>query len=278
MREWNGFRAASSSAKARFALSALVLGLWGPPTAADDPSGREPGPVLVLAEAALSPRQGTPAAPPIGAAGNPGDELSGAQTSKVLYRPPSRGAPRAKVGGGNRGAGALPTPLALAPDHVGLTQRAQPSLFWHLDLQPPAAVRFVFTLAEEDGIEPLVEREIPSPTQSGIQRVRLAELGVELLPGRIYVWSVALVSDPVRRSRDVIGLGYVERIPAAAGSRPGSPAELAAEGLWYDALAELGDQIDARPGVDSLRDDRNSLLRQARLLAAIEPRGSVAPR
>src|ERR1043166_1113983 len=49
----------------------------------------------------------------------------------LAYQPPVRGAPFIRVDGGSRdGKGDIPALCVLAPDHVGLTTREQPSLFW----------------------------------------------------------------------------------------------------------------------------------------------------
>lgn len=200
-------------------------------------------------------------------------DVSQAADVAVVYRPPRRGAPSINVGaGGVRGAFAQARPLALAPDHVGLTVHASPSFFWHIDTPPSGDLDVVFTLIDEDGIKPLVERKIPSPKSVGIQRVRLDRFGVELRPGVLYEWSVALVSDDAMRPQVAVSTGYIRRVTPES-VQLGSSRDAAAyaqAGLWYDALDAFGDAIDARPGDTNVRWMRNSLLRQAKLEAAVE--------
>jgi hypothetical protein len=188
------------------------------------------------------------------------------------YRPPRRGSPRARVGGGLRGSRALPTPLALAPDHVGHTVFAQPSLFWYIDGSPGRAKQFVFTLMDEDGIDPLVEARLAAPERSGIWRIRLADYGARLAPGAEYQWSVALIADPAHRAKDIVSSGYIRRVAAPEKLELGQPGvgTYADLGLWYDALESISDAIDAAPADPVLRGQRNALLRQAKLDAAIE--------
>jgi hypothetical protein len=188
------------------------------------------------------------------------------------YRPPRRGSPRARVGGGLRGARALPTPLALAPDHVGQTLFAQPSLFWHIDGSPSRGKQLVFTLIDEESIDPLVEVTLAAPERSGIWRIRLADYAAHLTPGAEYQWSVALIADPAHRAKDIVSSGYIRRVAAPEELKLDQPgvdtyAEL---GLWYDALESISDSIDAAPADSALRGQRNELLRQAKLDAAIE--------
>jgi hypothetical protein len=194
------------------------------------------------------------------------------ESAVPAYQPPRRGAPRARVGGGLRGVRALPNPLALAPDHVGQTVVAQPSLFWYIDGSPGPGKQLVFTLIDEESIEPLVEVALAAPKRSGIWRVRLADYGVRLAPGQEYEWSVALIPDPAQRSKDVVSSGYIRRVAAPEKLERCRPdvdtyADL---GLWYDALESISDSIDAAPSDPVLRGQRNALLRQAKLDAAIE--------
>jgi hypothetical protein len=189
-----------------------------------------------------------------------------------VYRPPRRGAPRAKVGGGLRGARALPTPQALAPAHLAQTITAQPSLFWYIDAVPNESSELVFTLIDEEGIDPVAEVALISPKQAGVQRIRLADHGVSLAPGTEYEWSIALVVDPEHRAKDVVSTGYIRRVsqPAELELRPPCVTTYADLGLWYDALESVSDSIDAVPGDVALLGQRASLLSQVGLGAVIE--------
>ena len=186
-----------------------------------------------------------------------------------VYRPPLRGAPRNRVPGGLRAGRALPTPLALSPDHLAHTASPNPSLFWYIDEAPPAHVKIVFTLIHEDDMEPLVETQLARVRQAGIQRIRLAEFGVRLDPDAEYEWSVALVPDSAQRSRDVVTTGYIFRVapPAELGSelRFASVNTYASLGLWYDALEAASDAVDAAPADSGRRRQRDALLSQAGL-------------
>jgi uncharacterized protein DUF928 len=194
----------------------------------------------------------------------------------VVYKPPRRGSPRGRVAGGVRNASAaLPEPLALAPDHVAETISASPSLFWHLDGTPPEASRIVFTLIEAGAIAPIVERQLPLPASAGIQRVRLADFGVTLDRDVEYEWSISLQPAGDDHTSDMVSQRYVRRVdPSELGGRAPSARAFAEQGLWYDALEALSDAIDNAPGDVELRAQRDSLLRQAGLDAAL---ASVTP-
>jgi hypothetical protein len=189
----------------------------------------------------------------------------------VIYVPPRRGAPRARVGGGLRGAPALPTPLVLAPEHVAETVSARPSLFWYIDTLPGREAELVFTLIDPEQIDPIAELPLAPPKRPGIQRIDLDDYGIALRPDTEYEWSVTLVADGRQRSRDRISTGSLRRVavPAALRLEGATAPTYAANGLWYDALASLSDAIDASPNDSALRRQRDALLRQADLEAAL---------
>jgi hypothetical protein len=230
------------------------------------------GDVIVVAEARGASDLDDAAAP------QPSQEVSAPPTLNaqppVLYQPPRRGAPaRDRVGAGiTRGATAQPTPLALAPDHVGLTVSASPSLFWHIDAVPAEGVALVFSITDDTSVTPLAEVGLDAPSGAGIQRLRLADHGIELAPETEYMWSIALVTDADNRSEDVVSTGFIRRVARpealAAGSRGG--VDFARAGIWYDALEALSDNVDHHPDDRKARFLRSALLRQVKLDAAVE--------
>ncbi len=211
--------------------------------------------------------------------GKPMPQIGEAQTKKPpttvrmpVYKPPRRGAPRGRVGGGTRGAGdQRPVLSTLAPDHTGLTVEEQPSLFWYLSSSTTYPI--VVTIIDDQAIQPLFSRRLSPPVQPGVQRVRLAEYGVRLLPGVQYQWYVALVVDPDRRSKDIIAGGIIERVelPEALraklvqAGKAKTPYVYAEAGIWYDAVTAISDQIDASPDDPGFRKQRASLLEQVGL-------------
>jgi hypothetical protein len=199
------------------------------------------------------------------------------RSKPVVYKPPRRGSPKTgRVAGGVRGGQALARPLVLAPDHVAWTQSASPSLFWHLDGVPPETARIVFTLTLADGVEPLVERELPLPAAAGIQRIRLADHGVLLTAEMDYAWSVSLLTGD-DRAADIVSEGTLRLVGADVldGKAP-SARVFAEQGLWYDALQALSDALEGTPSDPELRAQRDSLLRQAGLEQALSERPQAA--
>ena len=190
-----------------------------------------------------------------------------------VYRPPLRGAPVGRVAGGSRGImDEYPILLVvLSPDHTGLTTQEQPSLYWFLTEMMPH--RIEITIIEAQAIYPVLETRIPSPTQAGVQRIRLADYGVHLQPGVQYKWFVALVPDPDRRSKDILAWGEIERVEPtgklqehlADMGKARTPHVYAEEGIWYDALSAVSDLINTAPADVDLRKQWASLLEQVGL-------------
>ena len=196
-------------------------------------------------------------------------------TKVLLYQPPrGLGAPSAgrRVGGGTRGTNkSVPILSVLAPDHTGLTVREQPDLYWFASDVVTNPVELTLTL--EKGETPILEKRLQVPAKAGIQRVRLSDYGVKLIPGERYSWSIALVLDPKRRSKDIIAMGAIERV-----ERPGMNSEslaaapttdafyrFAADGLWYDAVMAISQLIETAPTDPALRKQRVELLDQVDL-------------
>jgi hypothetical protein len=189
-----------------------------------------------------------------------------------VYRPPVRGAPGGRVGGGTRGYTRDTFVLSvLAPDHMGLTVSEQPALYWAIS--NATALPVELAVMDPRKTEPIVEKRLPSPVTAGVHRIRLADYGVRLEPGVAYRWSVTVVPDANRRSRDILAGATIERVETQAdlGEKLGKSAKdrlpflYAESGLWYDALAAIAELIETAPQDPALQKQRDALLSQAGL-------------
>jgi hypothetical protein len=265
VRRWPGLR---------IGVVGLALLAWMAPAAADPEQ----------TPAVATPASGTKSAPESKAGPERGERREEPVANETLvYRPPSRGRPRARVGGGVRGVSAgdaAPRLVTLAPDHTGETIAPRPSLFWYVSSPGPPGGSFVFALVDPARIEPVLEIPLERPDDGGVQRVdldRLADPEFILEPDVEYEWSVSLVLDPRERARDVVGMGWIDRVPRPDGLAPrAGPVELARRGLWYDALAAVEDGLDASPGDARLEAARRSLLEQGGVADRLGPPGVAA--
>ena len=216
----------------------------------------------VTAEA--QPKQAPPAAP--------ASDAKATTASAPVYKPPLRGAPGGRVGGGTRGTGREAFILSvLAPAHTGLTTSEQPMLYWFIS--SPSSHPVELTLVDPQKTDPLIELRIPPPVAAGVHRVSLAEHGVRLNPAIAYQWYVAVMPDTGRRSKDILAGASLERVavPDDLGAKVSSaakadlPAVYAGAGIWYDAIAALNELIAAAPQDAALRTQRSALLREVGL-------------
>jgi uncharacterized protein DUF928 len=197
--------------------------------------------------------------------------LFAADATFPVYSPPSRGAPGGRIGGGTRGGQNVFVLSVLAPDHSAFTTTEQPSLYWFIS--KPTSLPVELTVMDPQGIKPILETQLSSPTKAGIQRVRLADYNVHLAPGAAYRWFVAVVPDADRRSKDILAGGAIERVnlqedvkaKVAKASDKDLPFVYAQAGIWYDALKSISDLIDAAPQNQDLHNQRAALLKQVGL-------------
>jgi len=200
------------------------------------------------------------------------DEKKKEQAPRLIYRPPSRGAPLTRVGAGTRGHGMPGTELyVLTPDHIGLTTKAQPTLYWYVS--EPVSAHFEFALIKDNSLETVTEAELSAVNQSGIQKLSLKDYAVSLKPGVEYQWFIALVGDEKQRSRDIVASGIIKRVQPEqelfikldAMASEQQVIIYAGEGFWYDALETVSMLIESQPGNQHLREMRSTLLDQVGL-------------
>jgi hypothetical protein len=197
---------------------------------------------------------------------------SPATNAAEIYRPPSRGAPQARTGGGTRGDARGLSVSVLAPDHTGVSSTTQPDLYWFVSRPVTTPVDFV--LMEADAIEPLVEKQLPAPSAAGVQRISLTSLAATLQPGKEYQWSVSLVKDANSRSQDTMAAGKLKVQLLSDDARKkietGSPDDLylryAETGFWYDTISQLRSKIALQPGNQRLMDMQARILEQVGLV------------
>ncbi len=242
-------------------LGALLLALSIPTLAPADDDASKP----------VEAKDTSETAPPETAPPSPPAERRDPRAAAPAYSaPPDRGAPERRVGGATRRPVEPVEVVALAPDHLGRTRVPSPTLYWRTTRDAGSRVDFSLAARLSDGrLAPVLETTIAPQAEAGIGSLSLAEHGVELEPGVVYRWYVAVVSDPDRRSRDVVAGAAVQRIARMpAHLVPGVEAAgiYASEGFWYDALGAVQTALADPPGSpdapDDLRAARRSLLAQ----------------
>ncbi len=196
--------------------------------------------------------------------------------SLLTFKPPMRGAPLTRIGGGVRGPD-LNSPIlrVITPQSTGLTLSAQPILYWFQSkLAPDMQCEFVLNSGEET----LVQETLEIAKKPGIQKLDLKYLDVHLEPEVEYEWNIALIPDPQRRTMDVVASGTIQKVKAseelmrqlAQADSVDLPAIYCNAGIWYEAISSLSTQIEEDPESRHLREVRIGLLDQVGLSAVSE--------
>lgn len=196
--------------------------------------------------------------------------------ARLRYVPPDDlDAPRGTRGSGSRGCEQSlesSTPTLLVPvNHVGLTISGRPTFFWYLSNIPSVPVKF--KLVEPGVPEAIYEQQIENP-QVGMNQLRIPQNLPELVPGHQYRWTVSLICNPNKPSKNVLAQAWMKRIPespalkqevAAAKSDFARAQVYANSSLWYDTLAAMSAARTANPNDQQLLKDLLSLLDQVGL-------------
>jgi hypothetical protein len=165
----------------------------------------------------------------------------------ATFKPPQLGAPASSTGkGGTRNpfnqTKQTQQPLVaeqiklLAVKQTGLTALATPTLYWYASNVSPYNVEITVQQGEN---EPLLEKNIGVIKTAGIQTIRLADYGVTLTAGQNYNWSVAVITDPTKRSADLMvnaTIRYEKPTVTLTDIEQKTKA-----GYWYDAVAQLAE-------------------------------------
>lgn len=201
---------------------------------------------------------------------------SGASTDAIHYNAPSSQG-QVRVNGIAQRDGAhqkLPNLFVLTPDHVGLTVQEQPTIFFYLS--DTTDTKLVVTITRDGEADPVLETQLPAT--KGIGRLSLAEKKVKLEPDVQYQITFALKPDAKKHSEDLCASGMIKRVkpPEALVARLVARADptdraiaYAKQGIWYDALAVLSDEIDDKDVPSekavSMRHQRAALMEQVSL-------------
>ena len=192
-----------------------------------------------------------------------------AQVIPPVYKPPLRGAPESRIGGGTRGPGDnRPQLTVLSPSHTGLTIMASPTLYWHASHHSQLPLEI--TIINEATLNTVLEVRKPNSGNAGIHHINLADHGIELKHGVEYRWFVTLVSDENQRSNDIITSATIKRIvaPDSLASTLAKYKEIkhpvihAEKGIWYDAIDGLSKIINKQPTYHAAIQQRSALLEQ----------------
>lgn len=192
----------------------------------------------------------------------------------IAYVPPLLGAAGAVVSAGSRGAKIGDLVLcAVAPNHVGLTTRASPTIYWFLSAIPAEEPQFTLAVVGSNSL--LLDTTLNPGTEPGFKALPLDAHGVSLREGVDYVWTLSLPAEGDSGGERATVSGYIRYRQAPAtltGLLNGlngaqMPSVYAGEGVWYDSLWLLSALVRANPDQAGFRRQRLALLESVPLPA-----------
>lgn len=208
-----------------------------------------------------------------------GQTTASANTSgSVVFKP--NGSPRTTTGGASRGVCSIasgetaenkkPT-IALIPNtDTELTTQTHPTIFLYV---PDSTILSAELSLWDRNQKGLYQTTVSLSGRSGIVGIKLPDAAPSLEVGKRYKWSLALICDRDRRSRDVVVEGWIERTQLSSTLEeqigtvePLQRARLYAQNrIWYETLATLAQLRRDRPNDSSIATEWQNLLRSVGL-------------
>lgn len=196
---------------------------------------------------------------------------------RVTFDPPGEGTPSDTAGGASRGGCPDDSPAINPPitplkpvKHSGLTVAEHPTFFVYVP--QTVAQKAVFILKDEQE-DYFYQKTISIPRTAGVVSFRLPDDAPAIESGKTYNWSFIMMCGQSIGPSSPMAEGQIQRIepkPELLGQLNNlSPLERAAlygkNGLWYDTLASLAEQMRSQPNDSTLISTWEKLLQSVGL-------------
>jgi hypothetical protein len=171
-------------------------------------------------------------------------------SDQIVFIPPAAGAPADRVGAATRDIASEGSILTLlVPERGGVTTHIRPPLVWHLSETHAGEMSSQITPVGTPQLGAF--KSITSRFRKGYYALDLARSDFQLQPDTIYEWTVVLTDARTGAVSDW-KTAYVEMVTMKSSTDPKDVQALAAQGLWFDALApfvEIG--LSGRVRIDT---------------------------
>jgi hypothetical protein len=185
-------------------------------------------------------------------------------TPKVLFKPPAYDKrPERTVGAGSRGgcpqdftsasisdelSRRLPLKALVPPSNIGLTMAERPT-FW-MYLPQTSATQIVLSVQKQD-TSSHSQWFFPVPSTAGIVSLQLPADAPPLQIGETYQWAAVLVCGERPGPNDPTVTAWVKRVPVSNTMAQSTAADRVSwngeQGLWYDMLTALAQEVRSQP-------------------------------
>jgi Domain of Unknown Function (DUF928) len=222
----------------------------------------------------------------------PANTIARAKVSatKVLFKPsPNDRRPLRTVGAGSRGrqcpqdladapvtsgvSNSLPLMALVPSNNAGLTVAERPT-FW-MYLPQTSAKQIVLSLQAEDASSHS-QWFLPMPSNAGVVSLQLPADAPPLKIGQTYQWAVVLVCGDRPSPNDSAIAAWVTRVSPSQPLLQSTALDRASrdgeQGLWYDMLTALGQELRSKSTQSDLSDVWANVLKSEGLeTVALEP-------
>lgn len=154
--------------------------------------------------------------------------------------------------------------MAIAPDHVGMTVRKSPVLYYFISQATSHPTRF--TSLDYRKTAPVADVALTSTPHPGFWAIRLTDYQIVLDEDVQYCWFVGVIPDPGSRAADIVTGGMIEHVDPRLIDYYGCQCDsdevrfLLKAGIWYDGFACRIELIEANRNDRTLRRLREDLL------------------
>lgn len=172
------------------------------------------------------------------------------ESSQTVYQPPEKEQEEEeedetlrsvqRTPGGSRGGECNLLPpqivtLIVPEDHIGTTSLSRPTVIWFN--REPISQPVKFTV-NAHGSKPILVREFDN-LPKGFRALKLPESSPGLEIGKLYKWTVTVVCNEVRPSKNLYAQAWIKRVPKPVSERSENlncNIDFAKLGIWYDAI------------------------------------------
>ena len=126
--------------------------------------------------------------------------------------------------------------LIVPEDHIGTTVSSRPTVIWFNSEHISQPVRLTF---HSSGSKPILVKDFSS-LPKGFRTFTIPENSPGLEIGEVYKWTVTVVCNEKRPSKNLYAQAWIKRVSAPMNQIRGNfncNIDFAAVGIWYDALA-----------------------------------------
>ncbi|MBV6626843.1 MAG: DUF928 domain-containing protein [Rivularia sp. (in: Bacteria)] len=181
--------------------------------------------------------------------------------ARIKFKPPVTSAPTEGdyAGGASRDKGSCAIGKAsskntsvvklLPKSNIGLTAKQRPSIMVYI---PATTAQKAFFSVQDENFNHHYQTTLDLPQEAGVMEIKLPASAPALSTGKKYQYSLAIICGEYLEPDDRLISGWIERVDKK-GNRLDRKvsvelaSELAAEGMWYDALSTLAELRKSQP-------------------------------